>query len=107
VLHVTDREGGRQYSTCVFQLTVREGFCRGVLSGPEGRRELRRKRDESLDNMFVLALLALHARRGFGGIWRNRATESMLWCVMDSFKGREGSGFGCFGFVGPRPLVVL
>jgi len=32
VFHETDRGNCRTTSTCVFQLTVREGFCRGVCS---------------------------------------------------------------------------
>ena len=32
VFHETDRGSCRTKSTCVFQLTVREGFCRGVSS---------------------------------------------------------------------------
>jgi hypothetical protein len=41
-LDETDREGCRQTSTFVFQLTVRAGFCRGVSSDPGGRMEVRR-----------------------------------------------------------------
>jgi hypothetical protein len=79
-LHVTHREACRRTSTCGLQLTVREGFCRGLPSGPEGRTELRRKRDEPLDTVLeLLALLALLALQGFGGILRNHDTESMLW----------------------------
>ena len=76
VLHVTDREGGGRNSTCVSQLTVREGLCRGVLSGLEGRMELDRKRDESIDVVLVLSVLL--AWRGLGGIWRNHDTATML-----------------------------
>ena len=82
-LHETDREGCRQASTWVVQLQLpdREGVCWGVSSGPEGRRGLRRKRDESLDTVLVLlALLALFVRRRLDGIWRNQDTLSvMLW----------------------------
>ena len=48
VFHETDRGNCRTTSTCVFQLTVREGFCRGISSDLEGRTELGRKRDETL-----------------------------------------------------------
>jgi len=74
-LHETDREGCCHTSTCLLQLTVREGFCWGVSSGLEGRTELHRKRDESLDTVLVLSVLA---RRGLGGIWRNHDTALML-----------------------------
>ena len=40
----------------------------------EGRAELRRMRDESLETLVVLLLPIV--RRGFGGIWSN--AESML-----------------------------
>jgi hypothetical protein len=80
-LHVTDREGCRQTSSCELHVTDRGGICRGVSSGSEGRTELRRKRDESLDTVLVLLV-----RRGFGGICRNQATEFMLWGVADSFQ---------------------
>ena len=78
VLHVMDREGCRQTSTCGFQLTVRGGFCRFFSSCPDGRTELlfRRKRDKSFD-MLVL-LLVLLGLRGLGGICRNQATTLML-----------------------------
>ena len=94
VLHVTDREGFRQTSTCVLHVTDRERVCRGV---SEGRTEPRRKLDESINTVRVLVLLV---RRGFGGIWRNHATESMLWGVLDSFQteGRFGVGFATPGF---------
>ena len=93
VLHETDREGCRQTSTCVLHVTDREGDCLGGSSGPEGGTELRLKRDESLDK--VLALSVLVTRRGLGGIWRNHATESMLWDVVDISErdGRFGLGF--------------
>jgi len=64
-------------STCVLHVTALECFCRGLSSGPEGRRELRRKRDERRDT--VLALLALLVRRGVGGLFWNIAPLSMLW----------------------------
>jgi len=43
-LHETVRGGCRQTSTCVLllRLTVWEGLCRGLSSGPEGRTEKRR-----------------------------------------------------------------
>ena len=84
-LHETDREGCRHTSTFLFQLTVR--FCRGVSSGPVRRTELRMKSDESLDT----GLLAV---RGFGGSWRNHATESMLggaWAKVATQKGNTGA----------------
>ena len=77
VLQETAREVCRKTSMFLLHVTDREVFCRGWSSGSEGRTQLRRKRDESLDT--VLALLALLALRGFGGISRNRDTATMLW----------------------------
>ncbi|KAJ1466445.1 hypothetical protein T484DRAFT_1756632, partial [Baffinella frigidus] len=75
-------------TTCGLQLTDREDLCWGVLSGAEGRTELRRKRDEILDTVLVVLVLvvlvllvALIGLRGFGGVRRNHATESMLWAL--------------------------
>jgi len=81
VLHVTHLEAGCQTSTCVSQLTDRGGF----LSGPDGRTELRRKRDERRDAVLVLVLV-LRGRRGFGGICRNNDTGAMLYGVVGSFQ---------------------
>ena len=90
VLHDTGRAGFCTISTCVFQLTVREGFCRGVSSGMKGRTELRRKRDENLDTVLAMLLqLVLPGLRGFGGIFRIHDTASMLWGVVESCKGRK------------------
>ena len=59
-LHETDRVGGSHISTCVSQLTVREGgSCRGVSSGTGARTELRMQRD---------TLLVLLVRLGVGGV---------------------------------------
>ena len=77
VFHETDRVSGLKGSACVSSLTGLEGFCRGSLSGPERRTELRRKRDESLHA--ALGLPVLRVRRGLAGIWRNHDTGSMLW----------------------------
>ena len=53
----------------------------------------------SVDMLLVLlALLLLSVRWGLGGIFRNHATGSMLWGVVDSCKARECSGFA---FVDP------
>ena len=78
-LHETDRVSGRETSMCVSQLTDRGGFCRDLPSGLQGRVELRRTRDESLDTALGLPLLL--ALRGVGEIFRNHATGSMLWGV--------------------------
>ena len=43
--------------------------------------------------LVLLALLLLSVRWGLGGIFRNHATGSMLWGVVDSCKRRECSGF--------------
>jgi len=59
----------------------RDGVCRGVPSGSEGRTELCRKIDESVDTVPVLFM-----RWGFGGIWRNHATGSMLCNDVNSFQ---------------------
>ena len=49
--------------------------------------ELRRKREESMDTVLVpLRLLSL-VIRGFFGVCRNRATESMLCVVQESERG--------------------
>ena len=74
--------------TCGSHVTDRGGLA----SGPEARKELRRKRDESLHT--VLVLLSLFVRRGFGGICRNHDTGSMLWGMVDSFE-REGRSRLC------------
>jgi hypothetical protein len=79
VLHVTEREGVCQTSTFGSQLTVRGDFCWDLSSDPQRRTELRRKREESMDEVLLLLLLLPLARRGFFGICRNHATESMLW----------------------------
>ena len=76
LLHETEREGCRQTSTVVLHVTERRGFRRGWSSGPEGRSELRRKRDESITVVVLLALLAL---RGFVGLFREQDTATMLW----------------------------
>jgi len=86
VLHVTDLAGCRRTSMCVLHVTDREGVCRGVSSGSEGRTALRRKIDER-DTVPVLLV-----RWGFGGIWRNHATGSMLWNDVNSFQGAGRSG---------------
>ena len=90
-LHETDREGCCHTSTCLLQLTVRGSLCRGVSSGPVGWTALRMKRDESTDTVLLLGLLAV---RGFGGIWRNHATESMLsgtWSKVPTKKVNTGA----------------
>ena len=74
--HETDRVIGPTTSTCVSQLTDLESFCRGLSSGLEGRTELRRKQDESLDAALGPVL---RGWRGLTGIWRNHDTGSMLW----------------------------
>jgi len=90
MFHETDRGNCRTTSTCVFHLTVREGFCRGVSSGLERQTELRRKREENLDTVLAMLLqLVLPGLRGFGGICRNHVTASMLWGVVEVCKGRE------------------
>ena len=105
-LHETGREGCRQTSTSVvqLQLTVREGLCWGLSSGPEGRTEKRRnrdenfdtgrvllpllKREESLDKVLVL-LLELLVRRGLGEIWRNHDTASSILRFTLRFGGKR------------------
>ena len=90
-LHETDREGCCHTSMCLLQLTVRGSLCRGVSSGPVGRTELCMNRDESIDTVLLLGLLVV---RGFGGIWRNHATESMLggtWGNVPTRKGDTGA----------------
>ena len=74
VVHETDRVSGGTNSMCVSQLTDRGGVCRGLPPGPQGRAELGRTRDGSLDTALTLPLLL--AMRGFGamgpmlrGVW--------------------------------------
>ena len=81
VFHVMDGEGSCRTSTCVLQLTRWDCFCSGSSScGRTRRTELRSKSDESPDTVLglVLALLALLALRGFGGICRIHGVASML-----------------------------
>ena len=81
VFHVTDGEGSCRTSTCVLQLTRWDWFCSGSSSCGRARRtELRSKNDESPDTVLglVLALLALLALQGFGGIFRIHGMASML-----------------------------
>ena len=75
----------------MLHVTDRDGVCRGVSSRWEGRKELRKKRDDSLET--ALVPLGLLVRWGLGGIWRNHAAESMLWGVVDSFQEGPGVGF--------------
>ena len=57
--------------------------------GPERRTELRRKRDENLETVFVLLIpFDLPGLRGSGGIFRNHDTVSML-CVERGNSGRN------------------
>jgi len=99
-LHETDRAGCGQTSTFALHVTVRLGFRRGGSSSPEMRRQLRRKRDESLGT--VVALLELW---GLAGISRHhdaaimlwvgpRNTVTMLWVAIESWGGISRIGFG-------------
>ena len=76
---------------CELHVTERKGLSWGVLSGSGGRTELPlpRRRDERRDKVLVPVW------RGFGGICRNQANESMLWDVVDSFR-RKGKFRLCF-----------
>ena len=76
VLHVTDREGGRQISMCVSQLTVRDAFCRGLSFGSGRWRELRWKRDaRRVDAVERHELFLSNCESVFGGLGVVEARE--------------------------------
>ena len=72
--HETDREGCGQVSTFVLHVTDRQGFCRGLSSGPEMIRELLRKRGERL-----ATVVAQLEPWGLADTFRNHDAEIMLW----------------------------